>query len=368
MKRREFIQLSALGSTALLVPGFLKAAALSGAITQGRANGRKLVVIQMSGGNDGLNTIIPFQNDLYYKLRPTLALKKQNMLMLNDELAMNCALGGLKQLYDNGYVSIINNVGYPNPDRSHFRSMDIWHSASDTDQYISTGWIGRYLDHQCDGCAKPYHAIEMDDTLSRAMKGYQVKGLALHNEDLFYKLAKGQHRSIPAVVDNDNLNYLYKTLIETEESAEYLAAKSKLYHTSVTYPTGPFAKNMKSIAELIAAGADTSVYYASIAGFDTHADQAGQQERSLGVVSDTIEAFVADLRSAGRWDDVMILVFSEFGRRVAQNASNGTDHGKASNVFVISSKLNKAGIYKASPDLEKLDDGDVAHSVDFRSI
>ena len=368
MKRREFIQLSALGSTALLVPGFLKAAALSGAITQGRANGRKLVVIQMSGGNDGLNTIIPFQNDLYYKLRPTLALKKQNMLMLNDELAMNCALGGLKQLYDNGYVSIINNVGYPNPDRSHFRSMDIWHSASDTDQYISTGWIGRYLDHQCDGCAKPYHAIEMDDTLSLAMKGYQVKGLALHNEDLFYKLAKGQHPSIPAMMDNDNLNYLYKTLIETEESAEYLAAKSKLYHTSVTYPTGPFAKNMKSIAELIAAGADTSVYYASIAGFDTHADQAGQQERSLGVVSDTIEAFVADLRSAGRWDDVMILVFSEFGRRVAQNASNGTDHGKANNVFVISSNLNKAGIYNASPDLEKLDDGDVAHSIDFRSI
>ena len=368
MKRKEFIQLSALSSTALLIPGFIKSAAVSKLISESTANGKKLIVIQMSGGNDGLNTIIPYRNDHYYKLRPSLALKEKDMLPLNDELAMNCALGGLKSLYDQGYVSILNNVGYPNPDRSHFRSMDIWHSASDSDKYLTTGWLGRYLDHQCDGCAKPYSAIEFDDTLSLAMKGYQVKGLALHNANLFYTLAKGQHKMPTGTTTNDNLNYLYKTMVETEESADYLYSLSKKYNTPVTYPNDGLSKNLKTIGELIIAGASTSIYYASISGFDTHVNQSGQQERNLGIVSGGIEALVADLKQAGRLDDVLILVFSEFGRRAKQNASNGTDHGKANNIFIISSQLKKSAIYNSSPDLENLDEGDIAHTIDFRSV
>ena len=368
MKRREFIQLSALGSTALLVPGFVRSAALSKLIAESTADGKKLIVIQMSGGNDGLNTIIPYQNDIYYKLRPTLAIKKSDVLTLTDELAMHKSLGGLKELFDKGYVSVINNVGYPNPDLSHFRSMDIWHSASDSDKCLTTGWIGRYLDHQCDGCAKPYSAIEIDDTLSLAMKGYQVKGLALHDTGLFYKLAKGLDSGTVIDTRNENLNYLYKTLVETEESADYLYEKSKIHATPATYPDDGFAKNLKTIGELIVAGASTSVFYASISGFDTHVNQAGQQERNLTKVSGGIKALVSHLTQAGRMDDVLIMVFSEFGRRVKQNASNGTDHGKANNVFIISSQLKKAGIYNQTPDLEHLDDGDVAYSIDFRSI
>lgn len=360
--------MSALGSTALLIPGFIKSAALSKLISESGANGKKLIVIQMSGGNDGLNTIIPYQNDTYYKLRPSLGIKKADVLTLTDDLAMNKAMVGLKSLYDQGYLTVLNNVGYPNPDLSHFRSMDIWHSASDSDKYLSTGWLGRYLDHQCDGCAKPYSAIEIDDTLSLAMKGYQVKGLALHDTGLFYKLAKGQHKMPVAGSHNDNLNYLYKTLAETEESADYLYAKSKVYKSTMTYPNEGFAKNLRTIAELIVSGASTSVYYASLSGFDTHVNQAGQQEKNLTKVSEGIQALVADLKQAGRLDDVMIMVFSEFGRRAKQNASNGTDHGKANNVFIISSQLKKNGIYNSSPDLEHLDDGDVAHSIDFRSI
>ena len=368
MKRKEFIQLSALGSTALLIPGFIKSAALGKMISESSANGKKLIVIQMSGGNDGLNTIIPYQNDIYYKLRPTLSLKKADILTLNDELAMNKSMSGLKTLFDQGYVSVLNNVGYPNSDLSHFRSMDIWHSASDSDTYLSTGWLGRYLDHQCVGCAKPYSAIEMDDTLSLAMKGYQVKGLALHDTGLFYSLAKGQHQMPELDTRNDNLNYLYKTLIETEESADYLLAKSKIYKSPVTYPNEGFAKNLKTIAELIIAGASTSVFYASLSGFDTHVNQVGQQEKNLTKISEGLAAMVSDLKHANRLDDVLILVFSEFGRRVKQNASNGTDHGKANNVFIISSQLKKKGIYNNSPDLEHLEDGDLAHSIDFRSI
>jgi uncharacterized protein (DUF1501 family) len=368
MKRKEFIQLSALGSTALLIPGFLRSAGLSGLISEAGASGKKLIVIQMSGGNDGLNTIIPYRNDTYYKLRPSLGIKQADVLTLNDELAMNKAMAGLKGLFDQGYVSVLNNVGYPNPDLSHFRSMDIWHSASDSDRYLTTGWLGRYLDHQCDGCAKPYSAIEIDDTLSLAMKGYQVKGLALHDTGLFYKLAKGQHQDSVPQTHNDNLNYLYKTLVETEESADYLYSKSKIYKSTQTYPNDGFAKNLKTIAELIISGASTSVYYASLSGFDTHVNQAGQQEKNLTKVSEGIQALVADLKQAGHLDEVMIMVFSEFGRRAKQNASNGTDHGKANNVFVISSQLKKAGVYNSSPDLEHLDEGDVAHTIDFRSI
>ena len=368
MKRREFIQLSALSSTALLIPGFIKSAALGSLINESAANGKKLIVVQMSGGNDGLNTIIPYRNDLYYQLRPSLAIKKDKVLDLNGDLGMNPGMICMKELYDQGYVSVINNVGYPNPDLSHFRSMDIWHSASDSDKYLNTGWLGRYLDHQCDGCAKPYSAIEIDDTLSLAMKGYQVKGLALHDTALFYKLAKGQHQKLPATSHNDNLNYLYKTLAETEESADYLYSTSKIYKSSMPYPNEGFAKNLKTIAELIISGASTSVYYASLSGFDTHVNQMSQQEKNLTHVSEGIQALVADLKQAGRLDDVMIMVFSEFGRRAKQNASNGTDHGKANNVFIISSQLKKSGIYNASPDLAHLDDGDVAHSIDFRSI
>lgn len=368
MKRKEFLQLSVLGSTALLVPAFLKSAAAGGLTGADAAAGRKLIVIQLSGGNDGLNTVIPYRNDLYYKLRPTIALKKENMLVLNDDLAMNCAVAGLKSLYDKGLLAIVNNVGYPNPDLSHFRSMDIWHSAVDSDKYASTGWIGRYLDHQCNGCAKPYSALEMDDTLSLALKGYEHKGMALHNAGLFYNLVKDLPKAEMPSGPNSNLHYLYKTMIETEESAEYLHSKSRIYNSPVSYPEDGFAKNLKTIAELIVAGAGTSVYYASLSGFDTHVGQPGQQERNLGRASAAIEALVADLQHAGAMDQVLIMVFSEFGRRVKQNASNGTDHGKASNVFLISSKLQKKGIYNELPDLEHLDSGDLAHSVDFRSI
>jgi uncharacterized protein (DUF1501 family) len=200
------------------------------------------------------------------------------------------------------------------------------------------------------------------------MKGYQVKGLALHDTGLFYRLAKGQHQEQASASHNDNLNYLYKTLAETEESADYLYSKSKIYKSPTTYPNDGFAKNLKTIAELIISGASTSVFYASLSGFDTHVGQLGQQEKNLTRVSDGIEALMADLQQAGRLDDVLILVFSEFGRRAKQNASNGTDHGKANNVFIISSQLKKSGIYNSSPDLEHLDEGDVAHTIDFRSI
>ena len=347
-----------------MVPGFLKA---SGNLT---TDGKKLVIVQLSGGNDGLNTIVPYRNDIYYKVRPTLGLKEDKVIKLNDELGMNDAMPAFKELYDQGLITIINNVGYPNPDRSHFRSMDIWHTASDAQNYISTGWIGRYLDATCAGCAKPVSGIEIDDSLSLAMKGERVNGLALHDVGFFNKVMKdAEPFNRPGFNSaNDNLNYLYKTLAETASSADYLYQKSNIYHSKAAYPNSTIAKDLKTIAELIVSGVDTSVFYTSIGGFDTHVNQHGAQATHLKEVSEGLRTFVGDLKTNNRMDDVTIFVFSEFGRRVAQNASGGTDHGTANNVFVISSKLRKAGIFNNTPDLEKLDQGDLIHQVDFRQV
>ena len=365
MNRRNFIQLSTFATTAMMVPGFLKASG-----NAFNTNGKKLVVVQLSGGNDGLNTIVPYRNDIYYKSRPTLALKEDKILKLNDELGMNDAMPGLKDLYDQGLLTIINNVGYPNPDRSHFRSMDIWHTASGSKEYLTTGWLGRYLDASCSGCAKPYAAIEIDDSLSLAMKGEAINGLALHDVNLFYKMVNDAEAfNKPAFTSaNTNLNYLYKTLAETSSSAAYLHEKSNVYHSKAAYANNGFAKDLRTIAELIVSGVDTSVFYTSLAGFDTHVNQTGAQANHLKDMSEGLKTFVEDLKANNRLDDVTVFVFSEFGRRVAQNASNGTDHGTANNVFIINSKLKKAGIFNDTPDLAQLDQGDLIHQIDFRQV
>ena len=375
MKRRKFLQNSALATGgSMLIPGFLKALELS-QMNQTTIGGKKLVIIQWSGGNDGLNTVVPVNNDLYYKNRPQLALAKNDVLSLNDELGLNPVMKGLKEIYDQGYLSIINNVGYPNPDRSHFRSMDIWHTASDSNEYLNTGWLGRYLDAQCShDCQSAHQVLEVDDTLSLALKGEQIKGLALQNPQKLFKLTQEKHIQKLNKVAKDHheedsqVSYLYKTLAETVSSADYIYDKSKTYKSKLSYPASQFSKQLKTIAELINSGVDTSVYYASISGFDTHVNQKPQQQRLLKMYAEAMQVFVKDLKENGNLNDTIIMTFSEFGRRVAQNASRGTDHGTANNVFIIGGKLKKTGVYNELPNLSDLDQGDLKYTVDFRSI
>lgn len=367
MKRKEFIHLSALATTALMVPEFLQAAARNSVMP---VTGKKLVVIQLSGGNDGLNTIVPYTNDIYYQNRPTIAISKENVLKLNDSLGINNVMSGFKELYDVGQMAILNNVGYPNPDRSHFRSMDIWHSASHANEYLTTGWIGRYLDATCKGCAMPTGAIEIDDTLSLALKGNDVKGMAMKDVARFHNLAKqtATFNNPTFAGNNSNLNYLYKTLAEANAGAEYLLEKSKVHKSKASYPQTMLGKDLKTIAELLTSGADTSVYYTSHTGFDTHAAQVGQQNKRLQELSEAVTVFVNDLKANNKFDDVCIMIFSEFGRRVKQNAANGTDHGTANNVFIIGNRLKQKGIITENPDLATLDAGDLVFKTDFRSI
>ena len=171
IKRKQFIQVGSLATASFMLPKFLKAFEKSAMVPSGN---KVLVVLQMSGGNDGLNTVIPIRNDIYYKTRPKLGIEKDKALTLNDEVGLHPALTGFKELFDDGSLGIMNSVGYPNPDRSHFRSMDIWQTASDSKSYVYTGWLGRYLDAQCRGCDKPTQALEIDDVLSLALKGDQM--------------------------------------------------------------------------------------------------------------------------------------------------------------------------------------------------
>ena len=370
MNKREFLKTSVFASGAMLIPSFLKGMEF---LTPEQLSGFKnVVIIQLSGGNDGLNTIVPYRDDLYYKNRPAIGLKNQEILRLSDSLAVNSNLKIIKELYDKGEVCIINNVGYPNPNRSHFRSMDIWHTASGSNEYLATGWVGRYLDSNC---TYPYESIEVDSSLSLAMKGYEKNGIALANadklyrdtrEDFFKKIASNTKHNM---LTEDNQGYLYKTLLGTYSSAEYIKETSKVYTTKIKYPDSKFAKNLKVIGDFIGSGLKTRVYYTSLGGFDSHVNQKNMQSRNFKIYSEGVSALVDDLKASGRFKDTLILTFSEFGRRVKQNASRGTDHGTANNVMVISGGLRKAGIYNEAPNLSDLDkNGDIKYSVDFRSV
>ena len=356
----------------MMVPNFLKAFGTYN--VGGDYNGKTLVVIQLSGGNDGLNCVVPYKNDLYYKARPNLGLEESELIALKDDVAMNINLKGLADLYNSGNLSIINNVGYPNPNRSHFRSMDIWQSASDEDKVLNSGWIGRYLDSTCNGeCAKPHAAVEIDDYLSLAMKGENMKGLAFSQpETLHLALENKFLRSVSADYQHHNdhpkIEFLHKTLTDTMQSADYIYNHSKIFKSTTVYPSHDFGRRMKLIAELICSGSETKVYYVSLSGFDTHIGQKGTQNRILKIYGDTVKAFTDDLKSKDKFNDTIVLTFSEFGRRVAQNASRGTDHGTASNIYIAGGHLAKAGLYNEMPDLQNLDNGDLVYKIDFRQV
>jgi uncharacterized protein (DUF1501 family) len=369
IKRRSFLQVSSLATASLMMPRFLKAFEQPQRVPPGN---KVLVVLQMSGGNDGLNTVIPVRNDIYYRERPRLGIAKDKALALTDEAGLNSALAAYKELYDQGQLGILNSVGYPDPDRSHFRSMDIWHTASASNEYLSTGWLGNYLDEQCKNCDKPTQAMELDDVLSLALKGEERKGLAFKDpkklmaasQSQYFKALAKQHQ----YEHERPVDYLYKTMSETLSSADYIYKQSLLHPSSATYPNSELGRNLKTIASLIFSDINTRVYYVSIGSFDTHIAQENTQKRLFTEISNAVKAFTDDLKSNNRFNDVLMMSFSEFGRRVSQNASGGTDHGTANNVFLMSGALQQKGLLNPMANLSDLNQGDLKYQVDFKSI
>ncbi len=224
---------------------------------------------------------MPYGDDIYYQQRSGIGISPNNVIQLNDYQGFNPALEALRDLYDNGEMTLLNSVGYPNPNRSHFRAMDIWHTGSNANEYWENGWLGRYLDHQCKGAdANPHGVIEIDDTLSLSVKGGKTKGLAVRDPQKLFKATQDpylqhlhqQHQSANSSADSE-LHYLYKTMAETMQSAEYVYEKSKIYQSKAEYPANEIGKRLKLVAELICSGVDTTVFYVSLSGFDTHVRQ-----------------------------------------------------------------------------------------------
>ena len=370
IKRREFIQVGSLATATLFVPKFLKAFETGKAVPPGN---KVVVILQLSGGNDGLNTVIPVRNDIYYKSRPKLGIERTKALSLTDEVGLHPELAAFADAFHNGDLGILNNVGYPNPDRSHFRSMDIWQTASASNEYLSSGWIGRYLDAQCNGCGKPTQALEIDDTLSLALKGHEMNGLAFKDpRRLFGTSNEKFFKDISSHHDNHHeekpVDYLYKTMAETLSSADYIFKQSKLHPSSGDYPNTNLGRDLKTIASLIYSDINTKVYYVSLGSFDTHVNQEAQQQRLFKEMNDAVAAFIKDLKVNNRFNDVLLFTFSEFGRRVSQNASGGTDHGTANNMFLIGGGLQEKGVINAMPDLNDLDEGDLKYQLDFKNV
>ncbi|TVR51622.1 MAG: DUF1501 domain-containing protein [Puniceicoccaceae bacterium] len=377
--RREFLRHGLRGAGLLAfsrhLPWFLAASTLRGA-PRPEKDRSVLVLVQLAGGNDGLNTLIPFDNDHYHRLRPTLALRSSEVLPLADGLGLHPALAPLQPLLDAGHLGLVQNVGYPNPNRSHFRAMEIWETAAESDHALSTGWLGRYFDNTCSGGPHDERAprgihfgAELPPSLqaSRPQATFGVtpaigrRGLRGPERRLAKNLLEA-HPAAPA-----NLGFLSHTMMDALVTEERVGRILSRYRPDADYPANRFAQALRGVAALILADLPTRVYFVSLGGFDTHSNQAATHARLLSTFAAGMHAFQHDLRRQKAGDRVLTMTFSEFGRRAAENHSAGTDHGTAAPLFVMGESL-RGGLHGHPPDLDLPPGADPVHSTDFRCV
>jgi uncharacterized protein (DUF1501 family) len=382
--RRDFLKTSTLLGFGATVPAFLGKTALAApAAGKPGAKDTILVVVQLTGGNDGLNTVIPFKDPEYKKLRPTIAVKADEVKKINDSLGLHPSMGDLAGLLEDDALCVVQGVGYPNPDQSHFRSMDIWQAAS-TEPTLTEGWLGKALKQ------KPLPGFHLsadgNEAAPLALTGAPARVPSITSlADFTLKTAaadaadkRNQKKLIDDVTKGtatgstqpDLLDFVRRTAMNTYASSQRLQEVAKNYQPKADYPGTGLATRLKLAAQLIEAGTGARIFYVSIDGFDTHAGQggaAGQHANLLGEVSGAIAAFVKDLSARGHKDRVCVMTFSEFGRRAKENGSNGTDHGSAAPMFLAGGRV-KAGAVGAHPSLTKLPDGNLVHHTDFRRV
>lgn len=383
--RRAFISRSlgfaVLGGT---LPSFLGAAAGAAELPSFGSSvdpGNTLLVIQMGGGNDGLNTIVPYSDDAYHRVRPAIGIAPKTVLKIDERIGFNPALAPLADLFNDGHVAIVQAVGYPNPNRSHFEATQIWETAS-PDHPVTNGWLGRYLDAIVTPGAgradtsRLFTAVSLGDTVPAALIAQHVDVPAIGALTSFgYNVGKdaGSKSTAGTLYDGAQAGQSpYLELIETTardamHGGDILQHELAGYEPAVVYPTDAFAQQLQLAARIVGSNVGTKVIFVSIGSFDTHAGQRAQQDRLLGYLAGGLRAFYKDLAAHGLQDRVLALTFSEFGRRVAQNASNGTDHGTAMPLFVVGGQV-KGGVYGEHPSLTDLADGDLKFATDFRAV
>ena len=376
ISRRHFLKLTAaVGLSAPILS--IEQIAAEAAINPMAPGTPILVVITLYGGNDGLNTVVPVKDSIYQNLRPGIAYNETDVLPLGETLYLNGAMTGIKNLWDQKKVAIIRGVGYPQPDRSHFSSMAIWQSASPKNEEKS-GWIGRYLDTQS---YDPMRVINIGSVLPPLMVGNKYVGSALPLGGLklpSIKLSRScELVSRPATTDSKLLAQAaasVRNLLNLSSDLTPVLAKPAIATPDLPTINGGNAggdtaltQQLDIIAKLIAAGASTKVWAASLGGFDTHANEKGAQSVLLGTVSTAITKFLSQVNTTAYGKDVTVLIYSEFGRRVNANASQGTDHGTSGPVFVIGNQV-KGGFYGDQPSLKNLTNNDLAVTTDFRDV
>jgi len=371
--RRDFLKLSSLVGLGATVPTFLARTALA-APDAGKPGAKDtiLVVVQLTGGNDGLNTVIPFKDELYAKYRPTIKIPTDQLKKVNDSIGLHPSLDGLAGLLEDKALCVVQGVGYPNPSQSHFRSMDIWQAAS-TAETLTEGWVGKALKSMS---VPAFHVATNNEAAPLALNGAPARVPSITSiQDFQLKLAdKAGKEVIEGAAKTGGkpglLDFVQKTALNTYASSQKLQEIAKNYEPKVPYPGTGLANRLKLCAQLIDAGMGARVFYVSIDGFDTHANQGGPQgahANLLTEVSGAITAFYKDLAARGHKDRLLIMTFSEFGRRAKENGSKGTDHGSGAPMFLVGGKV-KPGPVGQHPSLEKLVDGNLHFGIDFRQV
>lgn len=406
--RREFLSTGlVMASAAVTIPYFLNRSAFGlpmaapgGKSIPGVPEDHVLVVVQLGGGNDGLNMVVPYGERAYYNARPQIGIPENKVIKLSKaQVGLHPAMKPIAEMYDAGICTIVQGTGYPNPNRSHFKSMDIWHTA-DTDA-TGDGWLGRYFDSECCGYGKgesgkpedaprkdpnPQIGIAIGSAAPLAMKGRASSAISFENADLFRWTGKDVNKNLVDTYDritrqegasiqavggdpNSNAAFLTRTALDAQVSSDTIR-RAVATPSRTPYPNSPLANQLKMVAAMINAKLSTRVYYVTMGGFDTHAQQGGENGRHAQLLtqfSQAMKAFYEDLKASGNDGRVLSMSFSEFGRRVGQNASNGTDHGTAAPMMLFGPMVSP-GVANDHPSLTDLDAGDLKFTTDFRCV
>lgn len=341
---------------------------------------RTLVVVQLSGGHDGLNAVVPYGNGMYYQLRPQIGIAANQVLHLDDQIGLHPNLKSFKALYDKQQLAIIQGVGYPNASRSHFRSMEIWHTARPDSSAPAEGWLGAFMAEVYKVGDSPFQCVNFGASVPQALQTEHAPVAALQDTGTFQFLVD---RRLPTMKDpllktfgqvytrpaqkTPALELVASTWDTTTHGVKVLAGISEKYQAVTQYPNNPFGKTLQQVSQMLTSDVGTRVFYVQLGGFDTHANEKPAHAILMSQLADSLAAFQADLEAHGRADQVLTMGFSEFGRRVKENGSQGTDHGAAGPMFVLGKNV-KGGLYGDNPDFNNLDDGDLRHTVDFRSV
>lgn len=319
---------------------------------------RVLVLVELKGANDGLNTVIPYADPAYRSLRPNLAIARDAVVQLDETRGLHPAMKPLLPLWQRGELAIIEGLGYPSPNRSHFRSIDIWESASGADAFLGAGWLSPYLQSRTD---QRFVALGED---AGPMAGSPENTLLIGNFDAFVNNAQ-RLRQLESATPNPALRHLLSVQNSMQSAALAFAESSQQYTLKTPFPSTGLARDLAKVAELIATQPSVGIYKVGLAGFDTHANQLPRHRRLLDQLSTALAAFATEMRAQGRWQDVLVMTYSEFGRRAVENGSGGTDHGTAAPHLLVGGAVS-GGFFGQTPSLTRLSQDDLEHTTDYR--